>query len=63
MQVEISKEEADTVIIQLGGRIDYFNGLIVDEGIKGNVVRIEEILEHVKPMKDFRNRLMNIRYY
>ena len=60
MLVEISKEEAKAVIIQLGARLDDLNELVSEAGAKKDIKRVKELIEFMKPIEDVRNRLYEV---
>ena len=57
MKVEITKEEQEVIITQLTARLDHFKNLIKVAGKGDDMIRIEEIINYIKPIKSFINRL------
>lgn len=56
MDLIMTKEERDVVIIQLGARLDVFNEEMAESK---DPSRIREIVEYTKPLISFRNKLIN----
>ncbi|MET3209725.1 UNVERIFIED_CONTAM: hypothetical protein ABIC26_002672 [Paenibacillus sp. PvR008] len=61
-KVDFTKEEMDAAIIQTGARIDALADLQKQEGKKENIQRVLEIEEALKPIRSFRQKLMDVRY-
>lgn len=61
-KVDFTKEEIDAALIQIGARIDALTDLQKQEGKKENIRRVLEIEEALKPIRSFRQKLMDVRY-
>lgn len=56
--LQFTKEELDISITQLGARIDHLKALQVDAGKAGNVGRVVELEEYMKPLISAKDKML-----
>ena len=60
LNLPLSQEEANVLLIQLGSRIDTFHDNLTQAGAHGDAQRCLEITEHLKIMKSVQDKLQRI---
>lgn len=61
-KLEFTKEEIDAGLTQVGARIDALSLLQKEAGKKEDIDRVLQLEEAMKPIKSFRQKLMDVRY-
>ena len=60
LNLPLTQEEANVLLIQLGSRIDTFHENLTQAGARGDAKRCLEITEHLKVMKSVQDKLQRI---
>lgn len=60
LNLPLTQEEANVLLIQLGARIDAFHESLIEAGARGDPQRCMEITEHLKLMKTVQDKLQVI---
>lgn len=60
LNLPLTQEEANVLLIQLGSRIDTFHENLTQAGARGDAKRCVEITEHLKVMKSVQDKLQRI---
>ncbi|GLI82543.1 hypothetical protein ANABIO32_02300 [Rossellomorea marisflavi] len=55
--IEVTKEELEAGITQLGARLDALKSVQIEEGGKGRISRVLEIEEFMKPVRSLYEKL------
>ncbi|MGM7720640.1 hypothetical protein [Metabacillus sp. Hm71] len=60
--IELTKEEVDAGLIQIGARLDALKEIQKEEAKKENIKRVLEIEEFTKPIRSMYEKLQKERY-
>lgn len=58
-KVEFTKEEVEAAMIQIGARIDALGDIQKEAGRKEDIARVLQLEEAMKPIKSFRQKLID----
>jgi hypothetical protein len=61
-KIELTKEEIDAAIIQLGARLDALKQVQLEAGKKGNIESVIEIEKFMQPIISAKEKMMSERY-